>query len=290
MTQSHAQAPAVDIRHLDKRLGEFRQLRDVNLTVPSGYITGFVGPNGAGKTSTIKCLLGMLLPDAGTIQVLGRPAGTPTEEIGIVLDSPSLVGEWTVAEVGRAIGRFLRQLAARAVRSLVRAAGTPVGHQDQATLPWDGDEAADRARPLPRHPPAGDGPSPPRGLDPLARDDLFVDPRRVPCWTSATPSCSPPTSPPIWSGVADYVAVIVDGRILHAEPKDDLLSRYVMVRGGPQDLSEQARAVVHGLRTHAGGFEGLVAVTELARFGDRVDVAPASLDELVIHLSRKAER
>lgn len=38
MTQSHTQVPAVDIRHLDKRLGEFR-LRDVNLTVPSGYIT-----------------------------------------------------------------------------------------------------------------------------------------------------------------------------------------------------------------------------------------------------------
>ncbi len=287
MTQSHAQAPAVDIRHLDKRLGEFR-LRDVNLTVPSGYITGFVGPNGAGKTSTIKCLLGMLLPDAGTIQVLGRPAGTPTEEIGIVLDSPSLVGEWTVAEVGRAIGRFyaswqparfahwcerLELPSVTRIKQLSRGMGMKLQialalSRDTRLLVMD---------------------EPTSGLDPLARDDLLsilgeylLDERNTVLFSTHITADL--------ERVADYVAVIVDGRILHAEPKDDLLARYVMVRGGPQDLSERARACVHGLRTHAGGFEGLVAVTELARFGDRVDVAPASLDELVIHLSRKAER
>lgn len=287
MTQSPTQAPAVDIRHLDKRLGEFR-LRDINLTVPSGYITGFVGPNGAGKTSTIKCLLGMLLPDAGTVHVLGRPAGTPTEEIGIVLDSPSLIGEWTVAEVGRAIGRFYASWQpARYTEwcerfelppnTKVKGLSRGMGMKLQIAL-----ALSHETRLLVMDEPTS-------GLDPLARDDLLsilgeylLDERNSVLFSTHITADL--------ERVADYVAVIVDGCILHAEPKDDLLARYVMVRGGPQDLSEQARSVVHGLRTHAGGFEGLVAVAELARFGDRVDMAPASLDELVIHLSRKAER
>ena len=98
---------AAEIAHLDKRLGSFA-LRDVSLRIPTGYITGFVGPNGSGKTSTIKCLLGMLHPDAGRLTVLGQPAGTPSEAIGVVLDTPSLPGDWTVRQVGRAIGGFYR--------------------------------------------------------------------------------------------------------------------------------------------------------------------------------------
>lgn len=287
MTQSHTQVPAVDIRHLDKRLGEFR-LRDVNLTVPSGYITGFVGPNGAGKTSTIKCLLGMLLPDAGTIQVLGRPTGTPTEEIGIVLDSPSLIGEWTVAEAGRALGRFYATWqparfthwcerfelpSSTRIKGLSRGMGMKLQiaialSHDTRLLVMD---------------------EPTSGLDPLARDDLLsilgeymLDERNTVLFSTHITTDL--------ERVADQVAVIIDGRIVHAEAKDDLLVRYAMVRGGPQDLPEQARSAAHGLRTHATGFEGMVAVADLARFDTHVDVAPVSLDELVIHLSRKAER
>jgi ABC-2 type transport system ATP-binding protein len=48
----------------------------INLTIYPGEVIGFLGPNGAGKSSTIKTIMGFVLPDAGTIEVFGYPAAT----------------------------------------------------------------------------------------------------------------------------------------------------------------------------------------------------------------------
>jgi len=52
--------------------GAIKAVSDLTLTVPPGEIFGFLGPNGAGKTTTLKMTVGLLRPDAGTIQVDGR--------------------------------------------------------------------------------------------------------------------------------------------------------------------------------------------------------------------------
>ncbi len=49
-------------------------LRGVDLSVPAGTITGLMGKNGTGKSTMIKCLLGLLIPDAGSSTVLGEPS------------------------------------------------------------------------------------------------------------------------------------------------------------------------------------------------------------------------
>lgn len=50
-------------------------LRNVDLTVPAGSVVGFIGSNGAGKTTTIKAILGLIYPDAGSIELLGQNVG-----------------------------------------------------------------------------------------------------------------------------------------------------------------------------------------------------------------------
>ncbi|MEZ5236914.1 MAG: ATP-binding cassette domain-containing protein [Acidimicrobiales bacterium] len=52
-------------------------VHDVSMAVERGEVVGLLGPNGAGKTSVIKMLLGLVRPDAGTVQLLGRPATDP---------------------------------------------------------------------------------------------------------------------------------------------------------------------------------------------------------------------
>lgn len=49
-------------------------LKGIDITVEKGEIYGFLGPNGAGKTTTMKCILGIIFPDAGEISILGQPA------------------------------------------------------------------------------------------------------------------------------------------------------------------------------------------------------------------------
>ena len=53
----------------------------VDVEVPSGEILGFLGPNGAGKSTTIKMLTGQLIPDAGSIEILGMPMPAERTEI-----------------------------------------------------------------------------------------------------------------------------------------------------------------------------------------------------------------
>jgi len=52
-------------------------LRDVSLNVERGEVYGFLGPNGAGKTTSLKCLLGLLTPDSGTVKIFGQPGSEP---------------------------------------------------------------------------------------------------------------------------------------------------------------------------------------------------------------------
>ena len=63
---------AIRVHNLTKRYGETLAVDDISFTVPSGATVGLLGGNGAGKTTTIAMLLGLLIPTAGTIEVLGH--------------------------------------------------------------------------------------------------------------------------------------------------------------------------------------------------------------------------
>ncbi|MCI8698787.1 MAG: ABC transporter ATP-binding protein [Oscillospiraceae bacterium] len=63
--------PMIQIDHLTKTYGRARGVTDLTLHVPEGGCFGFIGPNGAGKSTTIRTLLGLLSPTAGSARVLG---------------------------------------------------------------------------------------------------------------------------------------------------------------------------------------------------------------------------
>ncbi len=68
-------ASVIETQGLTKRYGSFTAVRSLNLRVHGGRITGFLGRNGSGKSTTIRMLLGMTHPSAGTATLLGRPIG-----------------------------------------------------------------------------------------------------------------------------------------------------------------------------------------------------------------------
>ncbi|RBM17913.1 ABC transporter ATP-binding protein [Streptomyces sp. PT12] len=65
-------AAAVRVRGLWKRFGEQVAVHGVDLDLPAGRFIGLVGPNGAGKTTTLSMITGLLRPDEGTVEVVGR--------------------------------------------------------------------------------------------------------------------------------------------------------------------------------------------------------------------------
>jgi ABC-2 type transport system ATP-binding protein len=79
----------IEVRGLTKRYGHTVAVNDLTFSVPPGRVTGFVGPNGAGKSTTIRLILGLAAPDAGTALVGGDPYGEkrfPLREVGALLD------------------------------------------------------------------------------------------------------------------------------------------------------------------------------------------------------------
>jgi Cu-processing system ATP-binding protein len=75
------EAPSVAIRiqGLSKRFGRLQVLDGLDLDLESGKTTAILGPNGAGKTTLIKSILGLVLPDGGTIHVAGELVGASPE-------------------------------------------------------------------------------------------------------------------------------------------------------------------------------------------------------------------
>ncbi|WP_028637339.1 ABC transporter ATP-binding protein [Nocardioides sp. URHA0032] len=84
----------VQTEGLTKRYGRGDHSRlavdGVSMTVRRGEVYGFLGPNGAGKTTTLRMMLGLVRPTAGSVSVLGRPAGRPdvTARVGALVEGP----------------------------------------------------------------------------------------------------------------------------------------------------------------------------------------------------------
>lgn len=70
----------LEVKNLTKRYGAFTAVDGISFSVPRGKIVGFLGPNGAGKTTTIQVLLGITLPNGGSISYFGRDFATNREE------------------------------------------------------------------------------------------------------------------------------------------------------------------------------------------------------------------
>jgi ABC-2 type transport system ATP-binding protein len=73
---------------LTKRFGALRAVDEIDLAVPAGSVYGFLGPNGSGKTTTIRMLLGLVYPSAGTSSLLGLSTAEALSRVGALVEGP----------------------------------------------------------------------------------------------------------------------------------------------------------------------------------------------------------
>ena len=99
---------ALDIRAVSKRYAEHVAVDSLSLSVPRGTVYGLLRPNGAGKTTTIRMALGIILPDEGSISMLGVP-NTDRRAIDRIGYLPEERGLYKKMQVRRVL-RFLAEL------------------------------------------------------------------------------------------------------------------------------------------------------------------------------------
>ncbi|MEV5592336.1 ATP-binding cassette domain-containing protein [Streptomyces sp. NPDC052496] len=125
--------PAVQVKGLRRAYAGRTGLHHLDLTVPTGSLTALIGPNGSGKTTTMRLLLGLDRPDAGTGTVLGSPLDRPARylpQVGALIEQPALYPQLT----GRKNLRVLAELAGLGGAHIDRALRR-TGMEQQADRP-----------------------------------------------------------------------------------------------------------------------------------------------------------
>ena len=98
----------IEARTLTKRYGQRTAVDAIDFQVLPGRVTGFLGPNGAGKSTTMRMIVGLDRPTAGSVEVNGRPYRehrAPLREVGVLLDAKA-------AHSGRSAYKHLLSIAA----------------------------------------------------------------------------------------------------------------------------------------------------------------------------------
>lgn len=277
----------LELNNINKSFKGF-SLRNVSFSLPKGFIMGFIGPNGAGKTTTIKLILNMLTPDSGFINIFGKDNATFEREIkskiGVVMDSPYYVDEWTLKDVEKALMPFYKDWDSfkynkllkdfdldekKKVKELSRGmkmklmVASALSHEAELLIL---DE-------------------PTSGLDAVARNELmdilsfFIsdEDKGVLFSTHVTSDLEK---------IADYITFINNGSIISSSTKDELMEKYVLIKGGSGVLSEQQKSKVIGYQENGLGFSGLIEKNILKHLPERVISEPSNLDEIVIRFNK----
>ena len=114
----------VETHDLCKQYGNALRVAHLDLDVPERCIYGFLGPNGAGKSTTLKMLLGLVRPTAGSIQVLGMRVESANRlailrQVGSLIESPSYYGHLTGEENLRIV-QTLRNVPEKNIREVLQ--------------------------------------------------------------------------------------------------------------------------------------------------------------------------
>jgi ABC-2 type transport system ATP-binding protein len=101
---------AIGVRNLSRRYGAVQAADGVSFEIAAGEIFGLLGPNGAGKTTVVECVLGLIQPDQGRIEICGIDARVQPrrarEKIGAVLQATGLQDKITPYEALEAFAIF----------------------------------------------------------------------------------------------------------------------------------------------------------------------------------------
>lgn len=270
----------MEIRGLSKKFPEF-SLKQVSFSVPKGSVVGFIGENGAGKSTTIKLILNLMFKDSGTITVFGKDHlkndKKMKEDIGVVLDECNFPDSTKLKDVNRIMRRVYKNWQENVFFSLTAKLGlskqksvkeysrgmkmklmiaVALSHKAKLLLL---DEATS-------------------GLDPIVRDeilDVFFD--FIQDEEHSILMSSHITSD--LEKIADYIVFIHQGRIIFAEPKDQLLEKYGVLKCSEGQLKRLNQTDIIGIRRNEFGVEALVNRNNLPT-GYMID--KASLEDIML--------
>ena len=166
---------AIEIDDLQVSRGGNPVLRGISAQVPTGEVAGLLGPSGCGKTTLMRAVVGVQKIAAGTVRVLGHPAGSPPlrRRVGYVTQAPSVYADLTIHENLRYFARVLNAPAERVDEVLAAVDLARSGSRLVGTLSGGQRSRVSLAAALLGRPELLVLDEPTVGLDPVLRRDLW---------------------------------------------------------------------------------------------------------------------
>jgi len=282
---------AIEIKDLRKKYGSFG-VEDVSFALPKGYIMGFVGKNGAGKTTTIKAILNMINRDSGEIKIFGKDnlvhEAEIKQKIGVVMDSPFYESEWTLVQVGKVLKPFYPDWSDDRFNELLRQFGLDPNKRIKQ-LSRGMKMKIMVACALAHDPDLLILDEPTGGLDAVARDELLEILQSFVANENKSILFSTHITTDL-EKIADYLTFIDNGKIIHSDTKDNLLEKYVVVKGGANSLTPEQKKIIIGYQETKVNFDGIVDKSNLRELPKSLITEPCTLDELVVRFNKDGRR
>ena len=274
----------LEIKNLNKSYKKF-ELKNINLTIPAGYIMGYVGQNGAGKTTTInminhicKCKEGSIKVDGITYEenpvkykesiafVGDESFFYPSAKINVIRKTlkdfyptfnedkfNSFIKKYNLPEKQK-IDYFSRGMKVKLMFAVAFSRDSKLLILDEAT----------------------------NGLDPVVREELLNDLQEY----IENGKRSILFSTHVLSDleeIADYITFIDEGRILISKPKDEMLEDYLLVKGEPGQITGENSKYLIGIDHKAYNFEALIKTEDAEKIGSGFVIEKPEISQIMLH-------
>ena len=276
---------AIEIKNLCKTYPAFR-LNNVNITLPKGYIMGFIGANGAGKSTTISALLGLIKKDSGICLIDGKDirdmSKAEKSEVGVVLDEcnypetlnwkqvdkfmKKIYSNWDSAKFctmcrkwnlddKTQIAKYSKGMKMKLSIASAMCHGAKLLVMDEATS----------------------------GLDPVVRNEIldmlldYVQDEENSVFISSHIISD-------LEKICDYITFIKDGQIIFSTEKDKIVEKYGILRCSNTDFANVDKSAVVAYNQNSFATDALVYREKIA--GDYI-IDTANMEDIMLYYTKE---
>ena len=277
----------VELKNVTKQFKGF-SLKNINLEVKKGFVTGFIGENGAGKSTTIKLMMNLLKPDKGDVKLFGldykKYEKEIKERIGFVYDGNVFYEGLNLKDIKRIVAPAYKRWDDGKFYYYIERFNLPInkaikkfskGMQMKASL----------AIALSHHAELIMMDEPTAVFDPIFRRELLDLLQELMVDENLTIFFSTHITTDL-DRIADYIAFIQDGELMFNQTIHDVEQQFALVKGGLDLLDRDTEKAFVNVHRASTGFEALTSnVNEVKQiFGDSVIIERASLEDIMYYL------
>lgn len=280
----------LEVNGLEKKYKDFT-LENITLVLPKGFICGYVGQNGAGKTTTLDLITHQKKADDGVVKINGMEYDENPrkykEMIGYVCDKCYFPNDFNLLDVKRVLKDFYQTFQEDKFMTLCKkwnlpekkkikdySKGMSIRLMFAGVLARDTkllilDEATN-------------------GLDPVVKQeileilqDYIQDGEKSVLFSTHILSDL--------EEIADYIFFLHDGKKVFFDTKEEISEKYLLVKGGLEELTEEISKKLKGLKKTSVGFEGIIEADESAYVSQKCVLEKPTMNQIVVSYIKDME-